>query len=64
MIVSAIIDVSNVGNLGTPRRGPRMHKRSAEEEITEDLVESPRKRPSLAMLHQPSQLSQASCLIQ
>ena len=36
------------------------HKRSAEEEITEDFVESFRKRPALATLHQPSQLSQAT----
>ena len=33
-------------------------KRSAEEEIAEDFVESLRKRPALATLHQPSQLSQ------
>ena len=39
------------------------HKRSAEEEITEDFVESLRKRLALATLHQPSQLSQATSSI-
>ena len=38
-------------------------KQSAEEEITEDFVESLRKRPVLATLNQPSQLSQATSQI-